>query len=45
LAPRSARSGSLLVKIRLEEDWKIETFGDSYRPYRAEVGVLVPFML
>jgi len=36
---------ALLLKIRLEEDWMLETFGDGYRRYRAEVRALVPFVL
>ena len=36
---------ALLMKIRLEEDWMIENFGDAYRRYRAEVRALVPFIL
>jgi len=36
---------AFLVKLRLEEDWMIETFGDRYRRYRAEVRALVPFIL
>jgi protein-S-isoprenylcysteine O-methyltransferase Ste14 len=36
---------AFLLKIRLEEDWMIETFGDGYRHYRAEVRALVPFIL
>ena len=33
------------LKIRLEERWMIETFGDAYRRYRAEVRALIPFIL
>jgi protein-S-isoprenylcysteine O-methyltransferase Ste14 len=33
------------LKIRLEERWMIETFGDSYRRYRSEVSALIPFVL
>ena len=36
---------ALLLKIRLEEDWMLETVGDGYRRYRAEVRALVPFVL
>ena len=36
---------ALLMKMRLEEDWMIENFGDAYRRYRAEVRALVPFIL
>lgn len=36
---------AFLLKIRLEERWMIETFGDAYRRYRAEVRALIPFVL
>ena len=36
---------ALMLKIRLEEEWMIETFGDAYRQYRAEVKALIPFIL
>jgi protein-S-isoprenylcysteine O-methyltransferase Ste14 len=36
---------ALMLKIRLEEQWMIETFGDDYRRYRAEVKALIPFIL
>ncbi len=36
---------AFLLKIRLEERWMIETFGDAYRRYRAEVKALIPFLL
>ena len=36
---------ALLMKIRLEENWMIENFGEAYRRYRAEVRALVPFIL
>ena len=36
---------ALLLKIRIEEDWMIENFGDAYRRYRAEVRALIPFIL
>lgn len=30
------------VKLRLEERWMVETFGEAYRRYRAEVSALIP---
>lgn len=45
LAAIALATVALLLKIRLEEDWMIETFGDSYRRYRADVRALVPFVL
>ena len=36
---------AFLLKIRTEEGWMIETFGDDYRRYRAEVRALIPFIL
>jgi protein-S-isoprenylcysteine O-methyltransferase Ste14 len=36
---------AFLLKIRLEERWMIETFGDAYRRYRREVKALIPFVL
>jgi protein-S-isoprenylcysteine O-methyltransferase Ste14 len=36
---------ALMLKIRLEEEWMTETFGDAYRRYRAEVKALIPFIL
>ena len=33
-----------LYKIRLEERWMIETFGDAYRDYRRRTRALVPFL-
>jgi protein-S-isoprenylcysteine O-methyltransferase Ste14 len=33
---------ALWRKLRLEERWMIETFGDAYRRFRAEVPALVP---
>jgi protein-S-isoprenylcysteine O-methyltransferase Ste14 len=36
---------ALMLKIRLEEEWMIETFGDGYRQYRTEVRALIPFVL
>jgi len=36
---------ALWRKLRLEERWMIETFGDAYLRYRAEVRALIPFVL
>lgn len=36
---------AFMLKIRLEERWMIETFGDAYRRYRSEVRALIPFIL
>lgn len=36
---------ALWRKIKLEERWMIETFGDAYLRYRAEVRALIPFVL
>jgi protein-S-isoprenylcysteine O-methyltransferase Ste14 len=36
---------ALWRKLRLEERWMIETFGDAYRRYQAEVRALIPFVL
>ena len=36
---------AFLVKIRLEERWMIEIFGDAYHRYRAEVRALLPYVL
>ncbi|MDB5396866.1 MAG: hypothetical protein JWM91_4372 [Rhodospirillales bacterium] len=36
---------AFLLKIRLEERWMIEAFGDTYRLYRSEVRALIPFVL
>ncbi|WP_343790271.1 isoprenylcysteine carboxylmethyltransferase family protein [Dokdonella soli] len=36
---------ALWRKLRLEERWMIETFGDAYLRYRAEVAALIPFLL
>jgi len=36
---------ALWRKLRLEEQWMIETFGDAYVRYRAEVRALIPFVL
>ena len=35
---------ALWRKLRLEERWMIETFGDAYRRYRNEVKALIPFV-
>ena len=32
-------------KLKLEERWMIETFGDGYRRYRGETAALIPFLL
>ena len=32
-------------KLKLEERWMIETFGDAYLRYRAKVRALIPFVL
>jgi len=34
---------ALWRKLRLEERWMVETFGDAYRRYRDEVPALIPF--
>jgi protein-S-isoprenylcysteine O-methyltransferase Ste14 len=36
---------ALWRKLRLEERWLGETFGDEYAKYRAEVSALIPFLL
>ena len=36
---------AFLLKIRLEERWMTESFGDAYRRYRAEVKALIPYVL
>ena len=36
---------ALWRKLRLEERWMIETFGDAYLRYRGEVKALIPFVL
>jgi protein-S-isoprenylcysteine O-methyltransferase Ste14 len=36
---------AFLIKIRLEERWMTESFGDAYGRYRAEVKALIPFLL
>jgi protein-S-isoprenylcysteine O-methyltransferase Ste14 len=32
-------------KLRLEERWMSETFGEEYRQYRARTRTLIPFLL
>jgi len=32
-------------KLRLEERWMVETFGDAYVRYQAEVPALIPFLI
>ena len=36
---------ALWRKLRLEERWLTETFGDEYRRYREQVRALIPFVL
>ena len=36
---------ALWRKLRLEEQWLTETFGDEYRRYREQVRALIPFVL
>jgi protein-S-isoprenylcysteine O-methyltransferase Ste14 len=36
---------ALWRKLRLEERWMVETFGDAYVRYRTEVRALIPFVL
>jgi len=36
---------AFLLKIRLEEKWMTETFGERYVQYRKEVKALIPFVL
>ena len=36
---------ALWRKLKLEEQWMIDTFGDAYRRYRDEVRALIPFVL
>jgi protein-S-isoprenylcysteine O-methyltransferase Ste14 len=36
---------ALWRKLRVEERWMVETFGDAYLRYRAEVRALIPFVL
>jgi protein-S-isoprenylcysteine O-methyltransferase Ste14 len=38
-------AGSLLVKLRIEERFMGETFGEQYARYRAEVPALIPFVV
>jgi protein-S-isoprenylcysteine O-methyltransferase Ste14 len=35
---------ALWRKLRLEERWMSETFGDEYRRYRAHTAALIPFL-
>lgn len=35
----------IVYKLRLEERWMIETFGDAYRDYRKRTRALIPFVL
>ena len=35
---------ALWRKLRLEERWMIETFGDQYRRYRERTAALIPFI-
>ena len=32
-------------KLRLEERWMAEQFGEAYARYRSEVAALIPFLL
>jgi len=36
---------ALWRKLKLEERWLGETFGEAYTRYRAEVPALIPFLL
>ena len=36
---------ALLVKLRLEERWMVERFGEDYRRYQREVKGLIPFVV
>lgn len=36
---------ALWRKLRLEERWMVETFGDAYLRYRSEVPALIPFVI
>jgi protein-S-isoprenylcysteine O-methyltransferase Ste14 len=36
---------ALWRKLRLEERWMSETFGDQYRDYRQHTAALIPFLL
>ena len=38
-------AAALLVKMRLEERWMVERFGEEYERYRREVKALVPFLV
>ena len=33
---------SYLRKIKIEETWLVQQFGDEYRTYQKEVGALIP---
>ena len=37
--------GVLLIKLRLEERWLLEQFGEPYRRYCEKVSALIPFVL
>jgi protein-S-isoprenylcysteine O-methyltransferase Ste14 len=37
--------GALWSKLRIEERWMLETFGDDYKRYQSEVPALIPFLL
>ncbi len=36
--------GAFIYKLRLEERWMTETFGDAYRDYRQRTRALIPFV-
>ena len=36
---------SFWIKLKHEERWMIETFGDAYLRYREEVRAIIPFVL
>jgi protein-S-isoprenylcysteine O-methyltransferase Ste14 len=36
---------AFLIKIRLEERWMTESFGEAYRRYRTEVKALIPYVI
>jgi len=36
---------ALWRKLKLEERWMVETFGDAYRRYQNEVAALIPFVI
>lgn len=38
-------AAAFTYKLRLEERWMVETFGDQYRSYRARVRALIPFVI